>query len=138
VTLALRRYFAVTVVDCETLPGEVARTAMDTAHARIVVAPMTAEGVGATRVVLDWLGHLPHSALATTVVALTANSPDLTLDLKAATAHLREAGVTVLPVPYDRHLAQGGPIQTALLGRTTRQAAVSLAAEAMERAVRVR
>ncbi|MEV5278096.1 hypothetical protein [Streptomyces sp. NPDC052811] len=138
VTLALRRYFAVTVVDCETLPGEVARTAMDTAHARIVVAPMTAEGVGSTRVVLDWLGRLPHGALATTVVALTANSPDMTLDLKAATAHLREAGVTVLPVPYDRHLAQGGPIQTALLGRATRQAAVSLAAEAMERAVRVR
>ncbi|MFI6472001.1 hypothetical protein ACIBL5_17345 [Streptomyces sp. NPDC050516] len=138
VTLALRRYFAVTVVDCETLPGEVARTAMDTAHARIVVAPMTAEGVGGTRVVLDWLAHLPHSALATTVVALTANSPDMTLDLKAATAHLREAGVTVLSVPYDRHLAQGGPIQTALLGRDTRQAAVALAAEAMERAVRVR
>ena len=62
----------------------------------------------------------------------------MTLDLKAATAHLREAGVTVLPVPYDRHLAQGGPIQTALLGRATRRAAVSLAAEAMERAVRVR
>ncbi|GAA2457097.1 hypothetical protein GCM10010388_54640 [Streptomyces mauvecolor] len=138
VTLALRRYFAVTVVDCETLPGEVARTAMDTAHARIVVAPMTAEGVGGTRLVLDWLAHLPHSALATTVVALTANSPDMTLDLKTATAHLREAGVTVLPVPYDRHLAQGGPIQTALLGRATRQAAVALAAEAMERAVRVR
>ncbi|MFF4189184.1 hypothetical protein ACFYZ9_38950 [Streptomyces sp. NPDC001691] len=138
VTLALRRYFAVTVVDCETLPGEVARTAMDTAHARIVVAPMTAEGVGGTRLVLDWLAQLPHSALATTVVALTANSPDMTLDLKAATAHLREAGVTVLPVPYDRHLAQGGPIQTALLGRATRQAAVALAAEAMERAVRVR
>jgi MinD-like ATPase involved in chromosome partitioning or flagellar assembly len=49
VTLALRRYFAVTVVDCETLPGEVARTAMDTAHARVVVAPMTAEGVHGTR-----------------------------------------------------------------------------------------
>ncbi|MEU9102371.1 type VII secretion protein [Streptomyces sp. NPDC048361] len=138
VTLALRRYFAVTVVDCETLPGEVARTAMDTAHARVVVAPMTAEGVGGTRVVLDWLAHLPHQALATTVVALTANSPDMTLDLKTATAHLREAGVTVFPVPYDRHLAQGGPIQTALLGQATRQAAVALAAEAMERAVRTR
>ncbi|MEU6055545.1 hypothetical protein ABZ829_34570 [Streptomyces xanthochromogenes] len=138
VTLALRRYFAVSVVDCETLPGEVARTAMDTAHARVVVAPMTAEGVGGTRLVLDWLAQLPHSALATTVVALTANSPDTTLDLKTATAHLREAGVSVLPVPYDRHLAQGGPIQTALLGRATRRAAVALAAEAMERAVRAR
>ncbi|MFD9223137.1 MULTISPECIES: type VII secretion protein [unclassified Streptomyces] len=138
VTLALRRYFAVTVVDCESLPGEVARTAMDTAHARIVVAPMTAEGVGGTRLVLDWLAQLPHSALATTVVALTSHSPDMTLDLKAATAHLRETGVTVVPLPYDRHLAQGGPIHTAQLGEAVRQSAMRLAAEAMERAVRVR
>ncbi|WP_367046960.1 hypothetical protein [Streptomyces sp. Je 1-332] len=138
VTLALRRYFAVTVVDCESLPGEVARTAMDTAHARVVVAPMTAEGVNGTRIVLDWLARLPHSALATTVVALTANSPDTTLDLKAATAHLRETGVGVVPLPYDRHLAQGGPIHTAMLGQSSRDAAVRLAAEAIQRAVRVR
>ncbi|MFG2854974.1 hypothetical protein ACGFZ9_30570 [Streptomyces mirabilis] len=138
VTLALRRYFAVTVVDCETLPGEVARTAMDTAHARVVVAPMTAEGVNGTRQVLDWLAQLPHSALAGTVVALSASSPDTTLDEKTATAHLRETGVSVVPLPYDRHLAQGGPIHTAMLGRATRDAAVRLAAEAMQRAVRVR
>lgn len=138
VTLALRRYFAVTVVDCETLPGEVARTAMDTAHARVVVAPMTAEGVGGTRIVLDWLAQLPHSALATTVVALSANSPDTTLDLKAATAHLRETGAAVVALPYDRHLAQGGPIHTGMLGQNSRDAAVRLAAEAMGRAVRVR
>ncbi|MET7362913.1 type VII secretion protein [Streptomyces sp. NPDC005562] len=138
VTLALRRYFAVSVVDCETLPGEVARTAMDTAHARVVVAPMTAEGVNGTRVVLDWLAQLPHSALATTVVALTANSPDMTLDLKTAAAHLRETGVSVVPLPYDRHLAQGGPIHTGMLGQTSTEAAVELAAEAMRRAVRVR
>lgn len=138
VTLALRRYFAVTVVDCETLPGEVARTAMDTAHARVVVAPMTAEGVNGTRQVLDWLGQLPHSALASTVVALTANSPDVTLDRKTAVAHLKESGVHVVSLPYDRHLAQGGPIRTALLGQETREAAVTLAAEAMNRAVRMR
>lgn len=138
VSLALRRYFAVTVVDCETLPGEVARTAMDTAHARVVVAPMTAEGVNGTRVVLDWLARLPDSALSTTVVALTANSPDPVLDPKAAAAHLRETGVTVVPLPYDRHLAGGGPIRTALLGDATRRAATLMAAAAMERAVRGR
>jgi MinD-like ATPase involved in chromosome partitioning or flagellar assembly len=138
VTLALRRYFAVTVVDCETLPGEVARTAMDTAHARVVVAPTTAEGVNGTRQVLDWLGQLPHAALSSTVVALTSNSPDVTLDRKAAVAHLKETGVTVVTVPYDRHLAQGGPIRTAMLGRQTRDAAVQLAAEAMRRAVKMR
>ncbi|MEG3627555.1 type VII secretion protein [Streptomyces poriticola] len=138
VTLALRRYFAVTVVDCETLPGDVARTAMDTAHARVVVAPMTAEGIHGTRQVLDWLGQLPHSALGTTVVALTAQTPDATVDAGTAAAHLREPGVPVVRLPYDRHLAQGGPIHTAMLGRSTRDAAVRLAAEAIRRAVRVR
>ncbi|MGQ4329796.1 hypothetical protein [Streptomyces hayashii] len=138
VTLALRRYFAVTVVDCECLPGEVARTAMDTAHARVVVAPMTAEGVGATRQVLDWLARLPHSALAGTVVALVCGAPDTVLDDKAAAGHLRETGVTVVTVPYDRHLAGGGPIRTDLLAQTTRQAVLRLAAEVMGRAVRVR
>jgi MinD-like ATPase involved in chromosome partitioning or flagellar assembly len=138
VTLALRRYFAVSVVDCESLPGEVARTAMDTAHARVVIAPVTAEGVTGTRAVLDWLAQLPHRALATTVVALVANSPDLVLDPKKAATHLRETGVTVLSVPYDRHLAGGGPIHTALLGMDTRTAATRLAAEVMGRAVRAR
>ncbi|MGA4839869.1 type VII secretion protein [Streptomyces sp. G45] len=138
VTLALRRYFAVTVVDCETLPGDVARTAMDTAHARVVVAPMTPEGVGGTRLVLDWLGQLPHSALATTVVALTAPAPDMTLDAKAAAGHLRETGATVVPVPYDRHLAGGGAVDPARLAAATRQAATRLAAEAMHRAAKVR
>ncbi|MDX6363303.1 MAG: hypothetical protein QOC85_2313, partial [Streptomyces sp.] len=51
---------------------------------------------------------------------------------------LRETGVIVVPLPYDRHLAQGGPIHTAMLGRATRDAAVRLAAEAMHRAARVR
>ncbi|MEW2527670.1 type VII secretion protein [Streptomyces sp. NPDC047071] len=138
VTLALRRYFAVTVVDCETLPGAVARTAMDTAHARVVVAPMTPEGVGGTRLVLDWLGQLPHSALATTVVALTATSPDMTLNARAAAGHLRETGVPVVAVPYDRHLAGGGAIDPARLADASRQAATRLAAEAMRHAVRVR
>ncbi|MFE7860314.1 hypothetical protein [Streptomyces sp. NPDC057403] len=137
-TLALRRYFGVTVVDCETLPGEVARTAMDTAHARVVVAPLTAEGVGGTRVVLDWLAQLPHSALASTVVALISATPDPNLDLKTATAHLRETGVSVVHLPYDRHLAAGGPIRTELLGSATRHAATRLAAESLQRAVRAR
>ncbi|WP_077800406.1 hypothetical protein [Streptomyces sp. JHA26] len=138
VTLALRRYFAVTVVDCETLPGEVARTAMDTAHARVVVSPATAEGVNATRQVLDWLARLPHSALATTVVALVSDTPDALLDDRTAAGHLGEVGVTVVTVPYDRHLAGGGPIRTDLVAHATQQAVLRLAAEVMGRAVRVR
>ncbi|MER5945477.1 hypothetical protein ABT127_05395 [Streptomyces sp. NPDC001904] len=138
VTLALRRHFAVTVADCETLPGEVARTAMDTAHARVVVAPMTVEGVGGTRVVLDWLSGLPHSALSSTVVALTSGTPDQNLDLGTAMGHLRETGVGVVHLPYDRHLAAGGPIREELLSTATRRATAQLAAEALHRAARAR
>ena len=129
----LRRHFPVTVVDCETLPGEVARAAMDTSHARVVVAPMTAEGVESTRVVLEWLGSLPHGALATTLVVLTAHSPDATLDTEAAVWHLRETGVQVVLLPYDRHLAQGGPIHDPALGRATQDAATLMAAETVKR-----
>ncbi|MFJ4713322.1 hypothetical protein [Streptomyces sp. NPDC088785] len=138
VTLGLRPHFAVTVADCETLPGEVARTAMDTAHARVVVAPMTVEGVGGTRVVLDWLSGLPHSALSSTVVALTSGTPDQNLDLGTAVGHLRETGVGVVHLPYDRHLAAGGPIREELLSAATHRAAAQLAAEALQRAVRAR
>ncbi|MGW0731719.1 type VII secretion protein [Streptomyces sp. NPDC002851] len=138
VTLALRRYFGVTVVDCESLPGAVARTAMDTAHGRVVVAPLTAEGVNGTRQVLDWLGSLPHGALATTVVALTETSPHPRLDVKAATGHLREAGVSVVVVPYDRHLAGGGPVENRMLGHATRLAAALLSAQALQLAASTR
>jgi MinD-like ATPase involved in chromosome partitioning or flagellar assembly len=138
VMVALRRHFGVTVVDCETLPGEVARTAVDTAHARVLVAPATLEGVASTRAVLDWMAGLPRPVLATTVVALTASSPDMTLSVKAATEHLREPGVAVVVLPYDRHLAAGGTVRTELLARDTNRSAARLAAEILRRAMSVR
>ncbi|WP_336049304.1 hypothetical protein [Streptomyces sp. CA2R101] len=135
VMTSLRRYFATTVVDCETLPAEVARTALVTTQARVLVSPATPEGVAATRSVLDWAGGLHPGMLPTTVVVLSHVSPDSGLDLRRATEHLGVGGATVLPLPYDRHLAAGGAIRTELLGERTLQAAARIAAEAMNRAV---
>ncbi|BDH09285.1 hypothetical protein HOK021_04640 [Streptomyces hygroscopicus] len=135
VMTSLRRYFATTVVDCETLPAEVARTALVTTQARVLVSPATPEGVAATRSVLDWVGGLHPGMLPTTVVVLSHVSPDSGLDLRKATEHLGIGGATVLPLPYDRHLAAGGAIRTELLGERTLQAAARIAAEAMDRAV---
>lgn len=135
VMTSLRRYFATTVVDCETLPAEVARTALVTTQARVLVSPATPEGVAATRSVLDWAGGLHPGVLPTTVVVLSHVSPDSGLDLRKATEHLGVGGATVLPLPYDRHLAAGGAIRTELLGERTLQAAARIAAEAMNRAV---
>ncbi|WP_211128180.1 type VII secretion protein [Streptomyces yatensis] len=138
VTMALRRYFGVTVVDCETMPGELARTALDTVQARVLVAPATLEGVASTRTVLDWMAAVPRPMLPGTVVALTESSPDTALDLDVARAHLAESGVEVMAIPYDRHLAAGGAIHTGLLAHSTRLAAGRLAAALLDRAVRDR
>lgn len=135
VMVALRRYFGVTVVDCETLPGEVARTALDTAHARVLTTPATAEGLVSTHAVLDWLASLPVPVLPRTVVVLTCQSPHPAIDLGKAAEKLRATGAGVVVLPYDRHLASGGAVRTELLGAETRQAAVRLAADVLQRAL---
>ncbi|MFJ3882866.1 MinD/ParA family protein [Streptomyces sp. NPDC090077] len=135
VMVALRRYFGVTVVDCETLPGEVARTALDTAHARVLTAPATAEGLVSTHAVLDWLGSLPVPVLPRTVVVLTVQSPNPAVDLGRAAEKLRATGAGVVVLPYDRHLASGGAVRSELLGFQTREAAMRLAADVLQRAV---
>ncbi|MEV4440457.1 hypothetical protein AB0K09_15820 [Streptomyces sp. NPDC049577] len=136
--VALRRYFGITVVDCETLPAEVSRTALVAAQARVLVTPATAEGVTSTRAVLDWMASLGRPGmLAGTVVLVTASSPHMTttLDVTAASEHLRLDGVRVMTLPYDRHLAAGGPIRTGLLGQDTHEAVTGLAAEVLTRAM---
>lgn len=134
VMTSLRRYFAATVVDCETLPAEVARTAMVTTHARVLVAPATAEGVASTRTVLDWLGGVHRSVLPSTVVVLTHAAPEVGVDVAKAAEYVGATGAAVLQLPYDRHLAAGGAVHTSLLAEHTRAAVARIGAEAMNRA----
>ncbi|MCX5153864.1 MinD/ParA family protein [Streptomyces sp. NBC_00291] len=136
VMVALRRYFGITVVDCDTLPSELSRTALSAAQARVLVTPATVEGVTTTRSVLDWMVSLSRPRmLEGTVVVVAASSPHMTLDVAAAREHLQLGGVKVLMLPYDRHLAAGGPIRTDLLGQVTREAVTELAAEVLTRAM---
>jgi hypothetical protein len=85
--------------------------------------------------VLNWMAEVQRpKLLPRTVVALVSTSPHMTLDIEAATAHLQVAGVRVLALPYDRHLAAGGTIRTSLLAQGTREAAAQLAAGLLNRA----
>nr|WP_241838064.1 MinD/ParA family protein [Streptomyces sp. CB03234] len=132
VMVALRRYFGVTVVDCETLPAEVARVALSAAQARVLTTPATMEGVVSTHAVLQWMQGLPRHVIAGTVVVLTQLVPHAGLDLDQAARKLGSTGATVHVLPYDRHLAAGGPIRTELLAHPTRQAATRLAADVFQ------
>ncbi|MFG3495856.1 MinD/ParA family protein [Streptomyces sp. NPDC047928] len=130
--VALRRYFGVTVVDCETLPAEVARVALSAAQARVLTAPATLEGITSTYAVLQWMQGLPRHVIAGTVVVLTELVPHTGVDVGAAAEKLRSTGAGVHVLPYDRHLAAGGPIRTELLAQPTRQAVTRIAADVFQ------
>ncbi|WP_406013180.1 hypothetical protein OG520_12135 [Streptomyces sp. NBC_00984] len=129
VMVSLRRYFGVTVVDCETLPAEVARVALSAAQARVLAAPATLEGITSTYAVLTWMQSLPRQVIAGTVVVLSELVPHPGLDLDEAAEKLKATGASVQVLPYDRHLAAGGEIRTELLAHATREAATRLAAD---------
>ncbi|MFD7991811.1 MinD/ParA family ATP-binding protein [Streptomyces mexicanus] len=132
VMVSLRRFFGVTVVDCETLPAEVARTALSAAQARVLTVPATLEGIASTHAVLEWMRALPRDITTSTVVVLTETVPHPGLDLDKAAEQLKATGASVRVLPYDRHLAAGGTIRTELLAQATRQAVTRLAAEVFQ------
>ncbi|MFF3176233.1 MinD/ParA family protein [Streptomyces sp. NPDC057900] len=132
VMVALRRYFGVTVVDCETLPAEVARVALSAAQARVLAAPATLDGVASTYAVLQWMQQLPRQVIEGTLVVLSSLTARPGIDLDKAAGRLGSTGAGVHVLPYDRHLAAGGPLNTELLARPTRLAATRLAAEVFQ------
>ncbi|WP_415960765.1 MinD/ParA family ATP-binding protein [Streptomyces sp. 021-4] len=132
VMVALRRYFGVTVVDCETLPAEVARVALSASQARVLAAPATLDGVTSTYAVLQWMQGLPRHMIDGTVVVLSSTVARPGIDVEAAAEKLRTTGAGVHVLPYDRHLAAGGVLRTELLARPTRLAAARLAAEVFQ------
>ncbi|MFF9784138.1 MinD/ParA family ATP-binding protein [Streptomyces nigrescens] len=130
--VALRRYFGVMVIDCETLPTEVARVALAAAHGRVLTTPATPEGITSTFSVLQWMQGLPRHVIAGTVVVLTELVAHSGIELDEAAQRLRSTGVSVQVLPYDRHLAAGGRVQTELLAHPTREAAARLAADVFQ------
>ncbi|THA33498.1 MinD/ParA family protein [Streptomyces sp. A1547] len=132
VMVALRRYFGVSVVDCETLPAEVARVALSASQARVLTTPATLDGIVSTFAVLQWMQGLPPHMLAGTAVVITEQAPHAGIDLAEAARMLSSTGPSVHVLPYDRHLAGGGPIRTGLLAHATRTAATRIAADVFQ------
>ena len=133
VMVSLRRYFGVTVVDCETLPAEVARTALSAAQARVLTAPATLEGIASTHAVLQWMrglppGHRqpPPSSSSPRLVPHTGARPRQGRGAAAGDRGER-AGAAVRPASGGR---RPHPHRTAR--PATREAATRLAAEVFQ------
>ncbi len=131
---ALAPFFAVGVLDCGPMGHPLAGGVLSAAHARLIVAPMTVDGVLDAAGALDWLG-VPEDAEARSrcTVALVSTVPQPDTDLGRAVRLLTGRGARVVPVPYDPSLGVAGPYLPTALSDGTRAAVRRLAAEMLAR-----
>jgi MinD-like ATPase involved in chromosome partitioning or flagellar assembly len=135
----LSRYFSAMVIDCGAgLLPELQRGILAEAHAHVLVTPATVDGALSARGALDWMAGNGFAALLPrTIVTLVTHTPHEDSDLERARHMLSAGGMTVVHVPYDRHLASGTPIDLALAGEATQNATTRIAAEVFSRATLV-
>ena len=136
-TRALSRLFGVCVTDCgQGIDSPATASVRSEAHAVVLVTPATAEGMRSTCELLGRFGPAPRQVPPRVVVALNTLSPAAVRGLRESEA--RKAfewfGVPVVRLPYDRHLAAGGPITPSAISETTLVAVTRLAGLALARA----
>jgi MinD-like ATPase involved in chromosome partitioning or flagellar assembly len=135
----LSRYFSAMVIDCGAgLLPELQRGILAEAHAHVLVTPATVDGALSARGALDWMAGNGFAALLPrTIVTLVTHTPHEDADLERARQMLSAGGMTVVHMPYDRHLASGTPIDLGLAGEATQSATTRIAAEMFGRAALV-
>lgn len=138
VTRALSRLFAVCVTDGgRGIDSPVTMQVLAEAHAVVVVAPATPEGVRATYDALALVANSERAAsLSRLVVALSRLNSEGRTALRESAAHeaFGRLGIPVVLVPYDRHLAAAAPITPGRIGEPTLVEATRLAGHALGRA----
>jgi MinD-like ATPase involved in chromosome partitioning or flagellar assembly len=134
---ALSPFFAVGVLDCGTIGPPLIGGVLGAAHARLLVAPMTVDGVLDAAGALDWLG-VPDDAemRARCAAALVSTTPQPGTDLGRAVRLLAGRGARVVPVPYDPSLGVSGPYLPDVMSDGARAAIRRLAAEMLARSTR--
>jgi MinD-like ATPase involved in chromosome partitioning or flagellar assembly len=134
VTRAMSRFFAVCVTDCgRGLQAPATAEVLQDAHAAVMVAPATPDGVRST---LAGLAQVPPALLQRTVIALntTSRGGRAALHVDAAYEVLTRTGAGLVALPYDRHLAAATPVLPGRLAEATAIAATRLAGHALHRA----
>ena len=117
----ISRFVAVTVVDAGASPRSGQTTdLLETAHAVIVVAPDTVFGTARAAAVRAALSG-SHTGIPVVTVLTSINRPIGRVQYTAG-------------LPFDRHLAAGGPIRLSHLGARTRIAATEIAGSALSAA----
>jgi MinD-like ATPase involved in chromosome partitioning or flagellar assembly len=134
VTRMLSRLFAICVTDCGQGDSQAALEVLAEAHAVVVVAPTTADGLRSTCDALDRVAGGDRAAsLSRVVIALVRSNTDALQDASAREISARY-GVPVVTIPHDRHLATVAAITPSQIGAQTLVETTRLAALALARA----
>ncbi len=137
--LPLSRFFGVTVVRSGSgLPAKLRDSVAAGAHAHVVVAEETRDGVvGVGRTLDRLIAAGDDSSPSRTVVVLVAGEAgsDPTFDLAGALDLLRGDGIGVFRLGRDRHLSATSVIDPRRLARATHTTVTRVAAEVLRRSL---
>jgi MinD-like ATPase involved in chromosome partitioning or flagellar assembly len=134
---ALSTYFAVGVVDCGPIGQPIADALLFSVHARLLVAPVTVEGVLGAATALDWLGSR-DGVLGQCGVVLVSTMQRPDTDVGWASRLLTGRGGRVIPMPYDPSLVAGGQISPTAVSDGVLGAVRRMATETLSRSARPR
>ena len=126
----LGRFFTVVVTDSGTgLVHPTMAGTLATADSVVVVGTPTVDGAGRAGATLDRLVADGYGALAReAVVVLSCDRRSAEVDAGRIVGHFRSRARAVVEIPYDPHLATGGPIDPARLRPATCAAFLELGA----------
>ncbi|WP_232004847.1 MinD/ParA family protein [Mycobacterium sp. ACS1612] len=126
----LDRFYNIILTDCGTgLTHSAMNGVLDTADALVVVAAPAVDSARSALATLDWLRHHGHARLASTasVVVSSARPGGASINIDKMAGYFQERVRSVVVIPYDGHLAEGGEISLELISRKARQAYMTLA-----------
>ncbi len=130
---ALSRVIGVTVIDCPVgLADSRVQAVVADAHAVIMVAPNTVDGVRSTRDLLAEVSGAAGRRIVLVVTELTADASRI--HTSRAFTDAVDDGVVVVRLPFDRHLIDGGVIDRRKVGEPVRDTATRIASLALARA----
>jgi MinD-like ATPase involved in chromosome partitioning or flagellar assembly len=125
------RFYSLVLTDCGAgLMHDAMNAALDTADQIVLVLTPSVDGGRSAELTLNWLDSHGFSDLvrgAVVVINLVQGSKPL-VDLEELRHHFASRVREVVDIPYDRHLAEGGPTDLAQLEPRTRRHYLKLAA----------
>ncbi len=126
----MTRFYSLVLTDCGAgLMHDAMGSVLDSADQMILVMTPAVDGARSAELTLDWLEAHGFSDLVSTCVVVVNSIDEVpVVDVDELCGHFETRCRAVARIPFDRHLAEGGPTHVDRLSRASRRAYLDLAA----------